>query len=229
MTPRVGSDIYWFAEQGLYDGLFLMKDETTGTFWDHMTGRAVYGPDVGETLAVQGLMQTTAGQVLVNDPDAMITLSDQAIRTDDDMKVEGLLAGIRGRLSRMFQSTVEENDTRRTQMDLGLGLWNDTEARYYPMDLVRAEGRVIVDDFAGERVVVIIDPTTFILAAFRTDAESAEWDGEVLRLSDGTYVENGVLRSGGGDPVENARPVQVFTRWYGFSATFPHTEIHGEG
>ena len=86
MTPRVGDDVHWFAEHGLYDGLFLMKDEETGTFWDHMTGRAVYGPLVGETLAVDaGLVHTTVAQVLRSSPDAMISLSDQAIRSDDQL------------------------------------------------------------------------------------------------------------------------------------------------
>lgn len=228
MTPRVGDDVHWFAEQGLYDGLFLMKDDETGTFWDHMTGEAVYGPLVGEAMPVQGLVQTTVEQVLANSPDARVTLSDQAIRSDDDMKVDGLLAGIRGRLNRMFQSTVERDDTRRPQMDMGLGLWSDDLARYYPLDVIRTEGRAIVDDFGGGRVVVMIDPDNFILTAFRTDARSATWDGEVLRLSDGTYIEKGVLRGADGEAV-GERPVQVFTRWYGFSLTFPETEIYGEG
>ena len=90
MAPSVGDEVHWFAEQGLYDGLFLMKDDETGTFWDHMTGRAVYGPLVGETLAVSaGLVQTTVERVLRSNPDALITISDQAIRTDENMKVGG--------------------------------------------------------------------------------------------------------------------------------------------
>lgn len=228
MTPRVGDDVHWFAEQGLYDGLFLMKDDETGTFWDHMTGEAVYGPLVGETLPVQGLVQSTVAQVLQNHPEARVTLSDQAIRSDDDMKVDGLLAGIRGRLNRMFQSTVAEDDTRRPQMDMGLGLWNDDGARYYPLEDVRAAGRFVVDDFGAGRVVVMIDPANFILSAFATDAEGGEWDGRVLRLSDGTFIESGVLRTADGAPAGDARPLQVFTRWYGFSLTFPDTEIYGE-
>lgn len=230
MTPRVGADVHWFAEQGLYDGLFLMKDEETGTFWDHMTGRAVYGPLVGETLAVDaGLIQSTVGQVLDTSPDAMVTLSDQAIRTDDDMKVDGLIAGIRGRLNRMFQSTVGQDDTRRPQMDLGIGIWADQDARYYPLDVVRSSGRFVVDDFAGQGVVILIDPDNFVLTAFHTDADAAEWDGEALRLSDGTSVQGGVMRDADGNPLQGRRPLQVFTRWYGFSLTFPGTEIYGEG
>jgi uncharacterized protein DUF3179 len=229
MTPRIDDETHWFAEHGLYDGLFLMMDEESGTYWDHLTGRAVYGPLVGETLPMSGLMQTTVAQVLRANPDALITLSDQAIRTDDQVKVEGLMAGIGRRLGGMFQSTVKEEDDRRPTMDLGIGLWTSEDARYYPLDIVRAEGRALIDTFGDERVAVLIDPESFVLTAFRTQAESAEWDDDVLRMSDGSYIEGGIMHDPSGERVADARPLQVFTRWYGFSLTFPHTDIYGEG
>jgi hypothetical protein len=229
MTPRVDGRVHWFAEQALYDGLFLMKDEETETYWDHMTGEAVYGPLVGERLDIAPLMQSTVGQVLRTHPDALVTLSDQAIRTDDDMKVDGLLAGIRERLNRMFQSTVEEDDERRPQMDLGLGLWTDQEARYYPMDVIRAEGRALVDTFGGRAVLVYIDPANFVPSALLVEGGDPEWDGDVLRLSDGTYIEDGLAYEASGARSDALRPLQVFTRWYGFSLTFPDTEIYGAG
>lgn len=228
MTPRIDGDVHWFAEQGLFDGLFLMRDEESGTFWDHMTGDAVYGPLVGESLEVQPLTMTTAQRALANHPDALITLSDRAIRRDSDMKVGGLLSGIAGRLNAFFQSTVEEEDDRRPTMDLGLGLWTDEEATYYPMDRVRNEGRAVVDTFDDKNVLVFIDPQTFVLSAFIVAGHDPEWDGDVLRLSDGSRVEEGVLYGPSGQRVDGARPLQVFTRWYGFSLTFPETEIWGE-
>jgi hypothetical protein len=227
MTPRVGNEVHRFAEQALYDGLFLMKDEETETYWDHMTGEAVYGPLVGEKLEVSGLMQSTVAQVLRATPDALITLSDQGIRADDDMKVDGLLGGIRSRLNGMFQSTVEEDDTRRPQMDLGLGLWTDTEAAYYPLDVLRAGGRAVVDTFNGQKVLVYIDPANFVPSAILVEAGEPEWDGDVLRLSDGTYIEDGLAYEASGERSAALRPLQVFTRWYGFSLTFPETEIYG--
>ena len=229
MTPSIDGRIHHFAEQGLFDGLFLMKDEESETYWDHMTGEAVYGPLVGETLHVQPLLMTTAGRALATAPDALVTLSDRAIRTDDDMKVDGLMAGIRGRLNSFFQSTVAEEDVRRPTMDLGLGLWTDQSAVYYPMERVRAEGRALVDTFGGRAVLVYIDPATFVPSAVFVEGADPEWDDDVLRLSDGSYVETGVLYDAAGHKVEGSRPLQVFTRWYGFSLTFPETEIYGEG
>ncbi len=229
MAPRIGSEVHWFAEHGLYDGLFLMKDEETGTYWDHMTGRAVYGPLVGESLEVANLRQTTVEQVLAAAPDALIALSDQAMRSNDDLKVEGLLAGIRGRLNRMFSSTIDHEDARRPTMDLGIGIWAGDVARYYPHDVVRAQGRALVDTFDGEQVLIYMDPKTFVLSAVYVDGDDPQWSDQVLRLSDGSYVEGGLLYDGTGVRVRKDRPLQVFTRWYGFSLTFPQTEIYGEG
>ena len=113
-------------------------------------------------------------------------------------------------------------------MDLGLGLWTDTDARYYPLDVVRENGRALVDTFDDEKVLVYIDPQNFVLAAIRVEGENPQWEDDVLRLSDGTRIEEGIVYDANGQRSEAPRPLQVFTRWYGFSLTFPHTGIYGE-
>lgn len=50
LIPRVQGEVESFALSGLYDGLFLFSDERTGTYWNHMTGEAVYGPLAGERM-----------------------------------------------------------------------------------------------------------------------------------------------------------------------------------
>ena len=227
MTPSIDGEIHTFAEHGLYDGLFLMRDDQTETFWDHMTGDAVYGELVGEKLEVSNLLQTTVAQVMGEDSDALITLSDQAIRRDSDMSLRGLLSIVGGGLNRMFQSTVADDDERLTQMDIGLGVWQADKARYYPYNDIVADGAAVVDDFEGRRILVYLDPTAFALSALYVDSRQFEWDDRILRLSNGTYIEGGILHNAEGERIEMERPLQVFTRWYGFSLTFPETEIYG--
>ena len=229
MAPSIDGEVHLFAEHGLYDGLFLMKDEQTGTYWDHMTGDAVAGPLVGETLEVMNLTQTTVEQVLNQDPDALITFSPEAIRSDEQMSLGGLLGSARRTLGAMFGSTVKEEDDRRETMDLGMGVWLDNEARYYPHSTVIANDNAVFDAMGGRRIIVYLDPTAYALAAAYTDADSFTWDDKVLRLSDGTYIEGGVFHNASGERAEIDRPLQVFTRWYGFSLTFPHTEIFEVG
>ena len=108
MTPSVEGELRWFSEHGLYDGLFLRRDEETGTFWDHMTGDAVYGPDVGQSLEVQNLRQTTVDQILKEDRNALVALSNRELYSDADMRTENMIQRMRGGLNAFFSSTVEE-------------------------------------------------------------------------------------------------------------------------
>ena len=75
-------------------------------------------------------------------------------------------------------------------------------------------------------MLVYYDPSAFALMAEVTDASGATWDGAILRLSNGDRIEDGVLYGPDGARKDRNRPLQVFTRWYGFSLTFPETEIY---
>ena len=228
MAPRIDGVTHTFAEHGLYDGLFLMRDEETGTFWDHLTGEAVYGPQVGTVLEIANLLHSRADQVLANDPGALIALSDRAMRTDEDMESRSLLARVGGRLSRMFRTTVKEEDDRLPTMDIGLGIWDGEEARYHSYERVVAEDKAVLDEFQGRRLLVVLDPSSYVLSSFLVDAESLRWHDDVLRLSNDQYVEGSILYDPDGTRAEAARPLQLFTRWYGFALTFPEAEIYGE-
>jgi hypothetical protein len=234
MTPSIDGVAHTFAEHGLYDGLFLMRDEETGTYWDHLTGEAVYGPEAGKVLEVANLLHSRAGQVLANHPDALIALSGLALRTDEEMKTPGLLARVRGRLARMFSSTIKEEDDRLPTMDIGLGLWIGEEGRYYSYERVVAEGKAVLDTFQGRRTLVFLDPASYVLSSFLVAADGPvgvdglRWDGDIIRLSNGQYVERSILYDPDGTRVAAARPLQIFTRWYGFALTFPDAEIYGD-
>jgi len=228
MAPTINGRAHTFAEHGLYDGLFLMRDEETGTFWDHMTGEAVYGPLVGSKLATANLLHSRVGQVLEAFPDAQVALSDRTWRRGDEgMELDGLLSRADGQLNETFSRTVAEEDDRLPTMDLGMGIWNDENARYYAYERVVAEDNAIVDTFQGRRILIFLDPSAYVLNAFYVDADAAEWDDKKLRLSDGQYVEDGVLHDASGERALAERPLQVFTRWYGFALTFPDAEIYG--
>ena len=92
-----------------------------------------------------------------------------------------------------------------------------------------AEDRAVLDTFQGQRTLVFLDPSSYVLSSFLVDAESLRWDDDVLRLSNDQYVEGSILYDADGTRAEATRPLQIFTRWYGFSLTFPGAEIFGEG
>ena len=76
-------------------------------------------------------------------------------------------------------------------------------------------------------MVVYLDPSAYALAAAYTDTDDIHWDDDVLRFSDGSYIDGGIFHDSSGERAQIERPLQVFTRWYGFALTFPETEIYG--
>ena len=236
LIPRVDDEVESFALSGLYDGLFLFSDDGTGTHWNHMTGEAMYGPLAGECLELYNVLHSTVKQVLSQDPDALIAISDHRAVALSEERARGRLVswfsrlmrrGQRG-LSGQFQGTIREEDDRRPTMELGIGIWDGPEARYYPMEVVEGQGRALLDTFGGRTVLIYNDPTAHALVAQYTTADHVSWDGDVLHLSTGERIEHGLRFSEDSTQLEVQTPLQVFTRWYGFSLTFPETEIYSE-
>ena len=211
-----------FKEAGLYDGLVLLGDNETETVWHHITGEGLYGELAGKQVEeVSNIYHTTVEEALENYPDIHIAISDRPIRQN-----RSVLGQLRRGLRQMFLGTMSEEDDRRPTMDIGLGLWKGDDARYYPYEDVIASNNMIFDTFAGRRVLVFYAPDALALLAVFTDATSATWEGDELHLSTGEVIRHGVLYDADGNRTTGERPLQVFTRWYGFSLTWPQTVIY---
>ena len=224
LTPLVDGKVHHFESRGLYDGVSILWDEETGTIWDHITGEAVYGPLAGTRLPVYNLLHTTAEAALEADPGLEIAISERPIRVEGNLlrRVFERLTGLNER----FRGTMAREDTRRPTMEVGIGVWNGDAAKYYAMEDVLDAGEVIADRFNGRVVVVYVEPRSRALAALYANAADARWaDGE-LRLDTGQVLRDGALFDASGERQEIKRPLQVFTRWYGFALTFPETEIY---
>lgn len=235
MTPRVDGEVHTFTERGLYDGLFIMWDEESGTYWNHLTGEALYGPLAGTKLPVQNMLHSTVEQTLALDPDALIAISDHERASGRRGRGGrgrrgggggGLMSRVRRGLSQFFLGTIDEEDGRRETMDVGLGLWMGEDSRYYAQEDVMAQGRALLDTFGGRTVLIYYDPTSFALGAHFVEADRVWWEDDTLRLSSGHFIRDGVMHDEDGSRLRAERPLQVFTRWYGFALTFPDTEIY---
>ena len=226
MIPTIDGKLYHFENPGIYDGLFLMADTETSTFWNHITGEALYGELVGQRLGLSNLLQMNVEQALAMDPDIEIALSPyegprlaggQYARDDETRDLMPRFAG-----------TLGTEDERRPRMELGLGVWTDQTNRYYAVESIRAQGNFVIDELDGRSVLVYVDPISSTPAAIYLDAAEARFEGREIHLSDGTVVRAGGLVGPDGGPRSVDRPLQLFTRWYGYSRTFPGTEIFGE-
>jgi len=118
-----------------------------------------------------------------------------------------------------------KKDQRLPLTAMGLGLWTDSRAKFYLVDLIKDQGGALIDNLDGGGLVVLIGPNTGIPIAFWTIATSFQWEGDSLVLSSGESVRAGDLYDSAGQLVTHARPHQMFTRWYGFAYTFPGCDI----
>lgn len=233
-----------FDNVGLYDALFIMQDKETKTLWNHITGEAVYGPLVGRSLGPIGnQLQMSAEQALAMNPAMQVAISDRPYAVNgQQFDATGPIAGAEGRgrgagagpggpppdrtLSTGFQQTLGAEDARLTRMELGLGIVSERTVRFYPMSVIQQRG-ALIDEVDGRKVLVFMDQATFTPAALYVSASRATLDGQEVRLDTGAVVRMGALYDARGTMMKAERPQQLFSRWYGFSLTFPGPEIFG--
>lgn len=229
MSPVVNGKTHHFVSKGMYNALILLGDQESGSYWDHITGECVHGPLKGYNLAVFPLLQMNVAQAFSNDPDMPIAISKLTL-------VPRVLAffmewsrrSTRGFFPAVFKKTMGEEDRRRPRMDKGFGIWSDTTHRYYPMEIIHKHKGALIDELDGRRVLISIDPTSGIPSAIYTNATKCTWQDNSLHLDTGGIIRGGILCDKQGVAQNSDQPMQLFSRWYGFSLTFPGCEVYEE-
>ena len=217
--------MHHFINAGLYDGLFVMQDTETETLWNHISGTAMHGELVGHRLPVSNLLQMNVRQALDMNADIQVAISDRPI--------SGMFSRMgpdngNAQLMGQFAVTLGSEDTRRDRMEMGLGIWTKDNRKYYPMDVLKQQGRVLLDDFDGRSVLVYVDPLSSTPTALYVDATAAKIEERDVTLDTGQAIKAGMLVGEDDQALPMERPQQIFTRWYGYALTFPGADIYGE-
>lgn len=211
----------------MYNGLILLGDEESGSYWDHITGKCVAGPLKGYKLEEFPLLQMNVAQALSSYPNVQIAISELTfVARMIAFFMEWSRKSKRGFLPPVFKKTMGKEDARRRLMDNGLGVWTKATHRFYPLECLHKHGGVLIDEIDGRRVLVFIDPSSNIPSALYTHATTCAWQNNLLTLDTGEIVREGTLRNKDGIPQICERPRQLFLRWYGFSYTFPGCELY---
>jgi len=230
-NAKKNNKVYHFAAQGFYDVMALIADTETGTFWNHLTGTAVHGEEVGVELdRIDGVVQLLAKDALNAHPNALFTLMDglttEEIETAERWNTVYRLAEKPdyGTLSH----TIKPTDSRLPSHDMGIGIWTNHTVRYYSiMTLYMEQHGAIIDDIDGRKVVIVLDDEIGLPLAFYYDATKLEKSFGKLLLNDTAYYEKGVVYENK-KRVRIERPNQNTIRWHGFSSLFPNSEIYGQ-
>ncbi len=220
--PVVEGKMLHFQRRGSYDGLLLIWDEETNSYWQHVTGQCLYGSSVGKHL---GVITTTR----------QMTVAEVLVRTNASVLLTSTLSPEQEKLSRMMEkmranpekveagiaSTIGHEDIRRPRFELGLGVWNLTDSVFFPLTTLYANEQVLISRFDNRPLLIYQEPDAIAPVAIYVETQRATWEGEILRLDKGLYIQNDMLFGAGGQPQPIERPMQLLMRWYGFALTFP--------
>jgi hypothetical protein len=188
--------LHHFGPRGLYNGLILLGDDETGSYWDHITGECVYGPMKGERLNTFPIDHTTVTRALKNWPDLQIAFSHPPLWIRLLSPLMSKRMQRKGFFPPGFRKTMSLVDTRLPEMASGLGVIAGEVQRFYPVETIKAVGGQIQDEVEGQRIRVYIDPDDQVPHAI--------------------YINGTDVHS----------PVQLFSRWYGFYLTYPACDIY---
>ena len=153
MTPAIAGKIHQFEVGGLYNGVAILIDAETGTYWDHITGQAVHGPLEGENLDIWSLEMTTMGAALKQTPDLKLLRSYQRPVFRRLMHFGQWMFGKTGFLPKLFTQTMATEDPRLPRMTMGLGVVINESARFYSVSVIQ-EG--LIDELGNQTLEITL-------------------------------------------------------------------------
>ena len=227
-NPVLNDETLRFQRRGSYNGLLLIWDENTDTYWNHITGQAIHGNQTGAQLDVlTATRHMKASEALASHADARVLITTPSEAEADLSKLMLKMQKNPQKFSDVAVDMLTQEDTRLPRYTLGLGMWNSTEhSVYYPVTSIYANNNVLLTKFEGRNLLIYQSPDAVApTAVYIDDVTSAYWQDDVLRLSNGGQIQNEQYTNADKEVELLERPMQLLMRWYGFALTFPNCEI----
>ncbi|MDA8353973.1 MAG: DUF3179 domain-containing (seleno)protein [Firmicutes bacterium] len=190
MVPVINTVELHFFCIGVHNGIAVLQDRETGSYWNHITGECIHGPLKGKKMESLLLGQMTAEQALKRWPDLELALSKQTPFQKWVLQPVMNLFGRFGIYPPGFRKTMVKRDNRLPDMTSGVGIITDEVKRFYPIDTIVAAGGEVRDQLEGRPVIVSVDEDGFPDVAY---GDTDDWEDV---------------------------PQYLYTRWYGFALTF---------
>jgi hypothetical protein len=226
-NPVLDGQTLNFRRRGSYDGLLLVWDEETNTYWQHITGQGLHGSNAGKQLEI---ITTTrhmkAGEAAEKYPQAFLLTSPL---TEAQQTLSGMMEKMRAKPEKVeagIVATIAEEDKRRPRFELGLGIWTTlTNSTFFPLVMLHMHDNTVITEFEGRTLLIYHQLGEIAPVAAFVDTRHAYWQEDTLRLDGGAYIHNDQYYTADGQAHPLERPMQLLMRWYGFALTFPGCRV----
>jgi uncharacterized protein DUF3179 len=232
-TRAPAGQAYTFGTSGLlYRSNKLMIDRQTRTLWNNLTGEPALGPLAGTAarLPVLPLVVTTWKEWRARHPGTTV------LALDREMERRWGFSYLPGAAARKRAGVSFPVWLRSGALDAGAEIYAvrlGDRAKAYPVERAWKE-RVINDQLAGEPLVVVADPESGAVRAYRRGERTFAPTSRPAELVDGagrrwSVGEDSLTAQGEGPaaPLPRLPGHQAF--WFAWYSFFPHAELYGAG
>lgn len=224
--PTLDGQTLHFQRRGSYDGLLLIWDQETDSYWQHISGQCLHGGSVGKQLRIlTTTREMKASEVAAKHAEAQLVLSTLS---DEQHKLSRMMEKMRANPERVeagIIATIAQEDTRRPRFELGLGVWNGTGSTFFPLMLLYNHNNALITRFDNRPLLIYQTPEATAPVAAFLETERVWWEGDVLRLDGGASIRDDLYYSADGETQPLEMPNQLLMRWYGFALTFPGCDL----
>jgi hypothetical protein len=167
-TRTVDGRVLHFYLAGINNQNFLMRDQETGTWWQQITGKAIYGPLKGSALELVLSDELTLGEWKSEFSDGKVLAEVPKYAKEYDSNWEPETA--------KYPVVISFPGTPLKSRDVVVGLEMAGPGRAYPWDALVKQSPV-VDHVEGTPLLVVVGPDGKSFRAFvsRIDGKDAEF------------------------------------------------------
>jgi len=191
----VGGKVLHFYLAGINNQNFLMRDRETGTWWQQITGRAIYGPMQGAALELVPSDELTFGEWKSEVSGGKVLAAVPKYVKEYESNWEPEIAKLK--------VVISFPGTELKSRDIVVGLTMDGASRAYPWDTLVKQSPV-VDRLHGTPLLVVVGPDgkSFRVFVSRIDGKDAEFflKGEESETPAATSTNASTKPKPGGEP-----------------------------
>jgi hypothetical protein len=229
----VNGRVLHFHLAGINNQNFIMRDEETGSWWQQVTGEAIFGPLRGQHLRSMMHDELTFGLWKQEKPNGRVLRPDEAI----ERTAKYAPANWEERMVKVPVTTSATLDKALEPRALVIGVTVNNASRAYPFDALLKQSPII-DELGRVPIIVVLDDDRRSVRAFDRTVDERKLELFVkpnvspLHLVDGTGSEwdfSGKAVSGALAGKQLTKIPTLADYWFDWKSYNPNTTLYQLG